>query len=90
MLLLVTSPASKVEKRAQSENKQSIWSPGGRIGGCSLHGKHPVVTALIHIRLVGSTDGLTQPPSVKLRPLSVLHLVVGKRKASLIQVFDKW
>ena len=38
VLLLVTSPASEVEKGAQFEKKQSIWSLGG-IGGRSLHGK---------------------------------------------------
>ena len=87
VLLLVTSSTSKVEKGAQLENKQSIWSLGG-IRGHSLHGKHPVSGVTTLHRLVGLTDGLTRLPSVKLQPLSVLHLAAGKRKASSIQVFD--
>ena len=87
VLLLVTSPASKVEKGAQFEKKQSIWSLG-RIGGRSLHGKDPVVAVTTLHRLVGLTDILTPPPFIKLQPLSGLHLVAGKQKATLIQVVD--
>ena len=87
VLLVVTSSTSKVEKGAQLENKQSIWSLGG-IRGRSLHGKYlvPVPTLTIPHRLVDLTDVLTRPPFVKLQPLSVLDLVAGKRKSSWIQV----
>ena len=89
MLLVVTSPTSQVEKRAQFENKPSIWSLGG-IRGRSLHGRYlvPVQTrtrTTLH-RLVGLTDVLTRLPFVKLQPLSVLDCVAGKRKSSWIQV----
>ena len=83
---MVTSSTSKVEKRAQFENNQSIWPPSEVRSRFSPHGKYLIPAMTIQSRLVDLTDAQTLRPSVKPQPSNVLDLVVGKRKVSWTQV----